>query len=69
MNLEIPTQATWHEEWRATGFLRWAVPSATPKAEPILQQEWALRWGNNTGTKVTVKWITIPVMMVENGEL
>jgi hypothetical protein len=60
--IETP-QADWRKDGFATGRMRFLVPPVTSSAVPVLQQEWAVHWGNNMGEQVTKEWFTIPLVI------
>ena len=58
-------QADWRNREFATGNMRFAAKPDTNTDPNVLQQEWAVEWGNNMGTMISTAWIDVPVVVVE----
>jgi hypothetical protein len=53
-------QAHWRGREFFTGEMRWAYGDTD--VDPVLQQEWAVEWGNQLGTAVTRQWFDVPAI-------
>lgn len=56
-------QAHWQSAATPTGRLRLLRPSRTVAAQPRLQAEWMVRWGNNAGEGVERQWHDITTVI------
>ena len=61
-------QADWRGREYATGNMRFAVEPGTNTKPSILQQEWAVEWGNNMGEMLTTQWVDVPLVVVDAKE-
>jgi hypothetical protein len=49
-----------------TGNMRWVYGS--DDNDPVLQQEWAVEWGNELGNARTCGWFDVPSIRIEPGK-
>lgn len=56
--------AAWRGREYFTGNMRFAVPPGSTTEPPVLQQEWAVKWGNNMGEMLSTEWVDVPRVIV-----